>query len=98
MVAESSDLKYLGGVQAKAGQAANATTDVAGKVYTNVKQRLPESAQPYVKAAEDKFSEYGTPVLTTVQDKGGKLVQNADEKVRCSFVLCHLHKRLTSNL
>ena len=97
MVAESSDLKYLGGVQAKAGQAANVTTDMAGKVYTNVKQRLPESAQPYVKAAEDKFSEYGTPVLTTVQDKGGKLVQNADEKVRCTTIVCHLVRCLPSD-
>lgn len=81
MVSESSDLKYFGPVSEKTGQAANYTSDVASKVYTTVKQKSPESAQPYFKLAEDKFSEYGSPILTTVQDKSGKFVQVADEQV-----------------
>ena len=82
MVSESSDLKYFGGVQSKTGQAANYTTDVAGKLYTTAKQYIPESVQPTVKAVEDKVSEYGSPVLTTLQDQGGKFLQVADSKVR----------------
>ena len=92
MVSESSDLKYFGPVSEKTGQAANYTSDVASKVYTTVKQKSPESAQPYFKLAEDKFSEYGSPILTTVQDKSGKFVQIADEQVsfRC-WSSCHDH-------
>lgn len=81
MVSESSDLKYFGGMQSKGGQAANYTTDVAGKLYTSAKQYIPESVQPHVKAVEDKVSEYGSPVLTTLQDKGGNVLQFADSKV-----------------
>jgi len=81
MVSESSDMKYFGGVQSITGQAANYTTDVAGKLYTSAKQYVPERAQPTVKNIEDKVSEYGSPVLTTLQDKGGKLLQVADSKV-----------------
>ncbi|DBA94569.1 hypothetical protein WJX77_009189 [Trebouxia sp. C0004] len=81
MVSESSDLKYFGGVQATTGQAANYTSDVAGKVYTSVKQYVPEGLQPHLKVAEDKMSEYGSPALTTLQDKGGKFLQVADSKV-----------------
>ena len=81
MVSESSDLKYFGGVQSKTGQAANYTTDVAGKLYTTAKQYVPEGAQGTVKLVEDKVSEYGSPVLTTLQDKGGKILQVADSKV-----------------
>ena len=69
-------------VQSKTGQAANYTTDVAGKLYTTAKQYVPESAQGTVKLVEDKVSEYGSPVLTTLQDKGGKILQVADSKVR----------------
>lgn len=75
-------MKYFGGVQTMTGQAANYTTDVAGKLYTSAKQYVPERAQPTVKAVEDKVSEYGSPVLTTIQDKGGKMLQVADSKVR----------------
>lgn len=82
MVSESSDMKYFGGVQSLTGQAANYTTDVAGKLYTSAKQFVPERAQPTFKNIEDKVSEYGSPVLTTLQDKGGKILQVADAKVR----------------
>ena len=82
MVSESNDMKYFGGVQSLTGQAANYTTDVAGKIYTSAKQYVPEAAQPVVKTVEDKVTEYGSPVLTTIQDKGGKLLQVADSKVR----------------
>ncbi len=88
MVSESSDLKYFGGVQSTTGQAANYTSDVAGKVYTTVKQYVPEGLQPHLKVAEDKMSEYGSPALTTLQDKGGKFLQIADTKVRSLFGMC----------
>ena len=96
MVSESSDLKYFGPVSEKTGQAANYTSDVASKVYTTVKQKSPESAQPYFKLAEDKFSEYGSPILTTVQDKSGKFVQIADEQVsfRCFGVVASIYASL----
>lgn len=75
------DLKRLQFVQQKGGQAINYTSDVAGKVYSTTKQYIPESLQPTVKRVEDTVSEYGSPVLTTVQDKGGKVLQVADSKV-----------------
>ena len=77
-----SDLKRLQFVQQKGGQAINYTSDVAGKVYSTTKQYIPESLQPTVKRVEDTVSEYGSPVLTTVQDKGGKVLQVADSKVQ----------------
>ncbi len=88
MVSESSDLKYFGTVQSKTGQAANYTTDVAGKLYTSAKQYIPDSVQPHVKAVEDKVSEYGSPALTTLQDKSGKFLQIADSKVRSPPAIC----------
>lgn len=88
MVSESGDLKYFGGVQSTTGQAANFTTDVAGKVYGTVKQYVPEGLQPHLKTAEDKVSEFGSPALTTLQDKGGKFLQIADSKVRSCLRCC----------
>lgn len=76
-----SDLKRLSFVQQKGGQAINYTSDVAGKVYSQTKQYIPESLHPTVKKVEDTVSEYGSPALTTVQDKGGKFLQVADSKV-----------------
>ena len=87
MVSESSDLKYLGAVQSKTGQVANYTTDTAGKIYTTLKQAVPQSAQPHVKTMEDKVSELGSPVLTTLQDNSSKLFQIADSKVRLLTLL-----------
>ena len=81
-----SDLKRLQFVQQKGGQAINYTSDVAGKVYSTTKQYIPESLHPTVKRVEDTVSEYGSPVLTTVQDKGGKVLQVADDKVRPSGI------------
>lgn len=91
-----SDLKRLHFVQEQGGKAINYTSDVAGKVYTQTKQYLPESLHPTVKRMEDTVSEYGSPALTTVQDKGGKFLQVADSKVprivltcRMSAAVCH---------
>ena len=98
MVSESSDLKYFGGVQSTTGQAANYTSDVAGKVYSTVKQYVPEGLQPHLKVAEDKMSEYGSPAITTLQDKGGKFLQIADTKVRSLSAMCRWQPDLVIQL
>lgn len=91
-----SDLKQLNFVQEKGGQAINYTSNVAGKVYSTTKEYIPQQFHPHVKSVEDKVSEYGSPVLTTVQDKGGNALQFADSKVLlfyskgcwCCFLQC----------
>jgi len=85
---DSQKLQRLGFVQSYSEAAVNKSCEVASSVYNTTRGYVPAAVEDQVSWGEGKFSEittqYGAPLVNTVQDKSQQILGIVDSQVRCA--------------
>ena len=79
---QAADLKHLGFVPKYSTYFWNKGYGVASDLYSATKAYAPDSIKPRIGKLEETVTSYSTPMLTTMQDQGDKVLHVADSQVR----------------
>ena len=77
----SNDLKRLGFIRSYSSYAFDKTYSLASNVYSTGKHYAPASLEPHIKAAEEKVTELGSPLVSKLQDRSDFVLHTLDSKV-----------------
>ncbi len=80
--ASGADLKRLAFIRSYSDYYFQKGYGLASSVYSTGKSYAPDRFHGSIAAVEQTVSEYGTPLVTAVQDKSDQVLQIVDSKVR----------------